>query len=410
MTSLEDLPEYQPTRKKKLEKEIEKQEIDKWICTTCMGFGKHIVRDALKSLVVEKTCEICETVIKVDDFAYSISEVIKYFLKIESNLLFAYEQNSDGLSLEKIIRDSLNLKKCNSLCVSNTLNLDKMCACVDLCEYIAHVLNNDLSTNFFKKENRYRVKTAEEIDISSLKDEWLSIEKSLTHENRYFNIQAKDFFNKILFYATLVENEEGRYSILTEICTDQELYRARTYKDADMQNKIKNNFNREMYAPVPHNSSNNRMSASGVSLLYLGDKVETCKAELDNSDSMIFAKFKINNTLIFFDFTKFDCNFQSSFFKSVFEYDYEDYIKMQLFFKYCINNFISALMENNLDYVMTQAFCNHIQVWSGWGETKISGVIYKSAKYSDGKNYAIFDPHKCLVKRNFHITLHDSIS
>ena len=140
-------------------------------------------------------------------------------------------------------------------------------------------------------------------------------------------------------------------------------------------------------------------------MLYLGDSIETCRKEIGYSKRAVFVKLIFQKSLQFFDFTKFNNHFFENSPVNVFSIGYRDVMKSRYFLQNFINKKISNPIKNDIDYVMTQALCNYIEVHVQMVDVKIDGVIYNSVKNAKGKTYAIFSPHNSKVKKNFKLQL-----
>ena len=369
-----------------------------WICADCLEKVTAINNLPKIKLFINTECCICNSKLCIGNTSIHMDDIVNLFRKREYNFSYKYEHASDGFSLEKVVHDSFLFKKCNDGCSAEIFDINTGCPHKNIFEKIGFALDN-AEINFFSKNFHYKYRHHK--NNGDLEKKWSQIAKSIMHENRYFNTKARNYFDNIFDAAFDI----GIFKVLTKIKPKKFLYRGRSYKNHEEKKKILRKINREMYAPIPHLSSNNRMSPSGVSLLYLGDSIETCRKEIGYSKRAVFVKLIFQKPLQFFDFTKFNNHFFENFPIEVYDIGYRDIMKSRYFLQNFINEKISNPIKNDIDYVMTQALCNYIEVHVKMVGVKIDGVIYNSVKNAKGKTYAIFSPHKSKVKKNFKLQL-----
>jgi len=226
--------------------------------------------------------------------------------------------------------------------------------------------------------------------------EWKKHEESLIKVNRYFNKQVGKYFSEILFEIT--DQGYGGCNLMAIKKHSGCFFRARSYETHDEFCRIKLNPSIELYAPKYTSNSPGRMNAQGVETLYLANSIKTARAEVGGGKCLV-ARFLIKKRLKILDFTKINNNL----FKRISPLDGEYFSRQK--YRQIILKIIPemlALPGADLDYVMTQAFCNFIATWEGWGKIEVHGVAYKSAKSGiGGKNFVIFDPHNKISRGRF---------
>ena len=382
---------------------------DKWICVECFEkTSLHILHK--DDLCIDVECCICNEKILKDSNYYYMDCVINLFRKSEDNFYYKYQYASDESSLdnmefsfEKVVHDSLFFKKCNDDCYAHVANINTDFSHKKICKIISSDLH-DAKINFFSKNYKYKHRNNNSVE--DLEKKWDEISHSLKNKVRFCNKDAEDFFES--FICEAIRNNKNPNAILTELSKGTFLYRARKCIPSEKY-KILENIEKEMYAPNSEVADNNRMSPQGMPFLYLGDSSGTCQMEIDSgkySDLIIYSKFKTLNNLRFFDFTKFEEDFFSHDPLSVFDSSFVDRTKCRYFMINILQTKISNPKISNLDYLMTQFFCEMIKN-PKW-KMDIDGVAYKSTKNPNGKNYAIFDPHEPKVKKRFEITLYNT--
>ena len=227
-----------------------------WICADCLEKVTAINELPKIKLFIDTECCICNAILCIGNYSYRMDDIVNQFSKMEYNFSYKYEHASKGFSLEKVVHDSFLFKKCNDGCSAEIFDINTGCPHKNIFEKIGFALDN-AEINFFSKIFITNIAITKIMAI--WKKKWSQIAKSIMHENRYFNTKARNYFDNIFDAAFDI----GIFKVLTKIKPKKFLYRGRSYKNHEEKKKILRKINREMYAPIPHLSSNNRMSPSG---------------------------------------------------------------------------------------------------------------------------------------------------
>ncbi|KTS78212.1 hypothetical protein NS274_07750 [Pseudomonas oryzihabitans] len=219
--------------------------------------------------------------------------------------------------------------------------------------------------------------------------DWHRIAKSLSHERRYFNKNAESFFESLLTEAMDIDHDlsSDEFGAIKILKTGSSLYRARIANDPSLKKSIEETPEKELGAPPRHLAANNRMSASGIPFLYTSDTDATCIAEVRPSigDQVIVGRFETTKELRLFDFSKIDQieHRRLSPFSPVYNKRYH----YRAMLHYIQELIARPFRTGDTDYVMTQAFSEHIR----YSTYKFDGVAFRSVQRSEGLNYVLFD-------------------
>ena len=111
---------------------------------------------------------------------------------------------------------------------------------------------------------------------------WDNIANELTHGRRFFNDNARRFFDSLIFEA--LNATDTSYSEMRPVIRIMPIgsifYRARIASEISEARNFKNMPADALGAPPRERAANNRMSPAGTPLLYVSDDAETCIAEV----------------------------------------------------------------------------------------------------------------------------------
>ncbi|MEE4076276.1 RES family NAD+ phosphorylase [Pseudomonas viridiflava] len=219
--------------------------------------------------------------------------------------------------------------------------------------------------------------------------EWRAISTHLIHGKRFFNEQARNFFESLV--AETMFGARGKLSrspALSEIAVGQKFYRARILKSPQESKMVLAKPMDELGAPPKDRAANNRMSATGVQLLYVASDAKTAIAEVRPSigDKLAVGEFTSTEELRVFDLTVLD-NLEHEPL-GLLHQSYEMRTAKRLLLKHIHDLIARPVRANDTDYVMTQAFAEHIRYCGH----NFDGIAFRSVQRSgDGINYVFFD-------------------
>lgn len=221
--------------------------------------------------------------------------------------------------------------------------------------------------------------------------EWEQIAHDLCHGRRFFNDNARKFFDSLIFEALNAESagRPGAPAVVTTLPSDTCFYRARIARDDTEVQLFRANPGDELGAPPIDRAKSNRMSAAGVSLLYVSQDVRTCIAEVQPSpgDSVVVGQFTSMNPLTIFDFTALSNQLQHTPL-SLFSPDFEKRSDHRKLLQYLHDEIARPVGLLDTHYVVTQALAEFIR----HNEHKtFDGMSFRSVQHEGGVNFVLFD-------------------
>jgi hypothetical protein len=217
-------------------------------------------------------------------------------------------------------------------------------------------------------------------------DDWESFAREIKTKNRYHSKLINfEFLEKYCSYI------RKTYKV------GDEFYRARiSSKDGYPLD--------EMSAPPAGKSSDGRVNARGVVCLYLASDIETALHEVraEVFDFVSVGTFKLKQDITLVNLRELP-NI-SPFFEGV---DCVNYAINKKYLEILDDEISKPLRrsDSTLDYVPIQYIVDFIKSIEHDGKCEYDGIEYKSTTYSDGYNFAIFDPDlfECIDVKVFDI-------
>ncbi len=214
----------------------------------------------------------------------------------------------------------------------------------------------------------------DEISTETTK-KWETFKNELIYKNRFFISKEYNFKS---IEKTL------RHLIKTYI-QGSKFYRARKCS----ANKKLNNS--EMGMPTPKITPAGRANPQGIPYLYLGDKYETCIAEIRpyKFEFVTMATFELKESATLIDL-------RSPLIKSPFDFG-EDikYLKFDAPLLRIFNKTLSEPIEqdiSHLEYLPSQYLCELIK------NIGYEGIVFDSSQYKQGYNIVFFNDKKLICK------------
>ncbi|MET3384187.1 RES family NAD+ phosphorylase [Variovorax paradoxus] len=347
-----------------------------WVCQDCLGDS---MLKRLAVLVMEEHgCVVCgsvtERVLTPRRIADFIRKDLQQHFAIDPGIYPGYE-----MSLEKVVETAI---LCDSevVCRAIAASLEK--------------LEGDEKDFYWKGQTYCRVSSpfeSEEHEREGVLSEWRSIAVELVHGRRFFNRRAQQFFESLIGEAVDARNDDRKdaSAVLTTFESGRTFYRARRAAGIIEARKFAEDAVNQLGAPPKDRAANNRMSVSGVSLLYVSADPETCVAEIRPSIGEIVAvgRFVSTTPLKFFDFNALSHRLQHeplSFFDS----DYRRRDRHRKLLEYVHDEIARPVRSSDLDYVMTQVMAEFIR-YNKPGA--FDGISFRSVQHDGGVNFVLFD-------------------
>lgn len=347
-----------------------------WVCQDCLG--DDMLKRLQGGLMEEQVCNVCGSSTKhaltPERIARFIGKYLPKHFCIDPGLYPGYE-----LTLEKVVRLSIG---CESEIVSRA---------------IAGHLEDPQATDedFYCPGQEYsRVPSpfeSEEHEHWYVMGEWHGIALELVHGRRFFNERARRFFESLIHEALGAQNAErqGIAAVATVVAAGTSFYRARIATGPDQVRAFAANAAVELGAPPKDRAANNRMSASGIPLLYVSADPATCIAEIRPSigDTLALGRFESLAPLKFFDFTALSRRLRHAPI-SLFDPSYEERSLHRKLLEYLHEEIARPVRSNDNDYVMTQALAEFIRYNDA---AKFDGISFRSVQRDGGINFVLFD-------------------
>lgn len=227
--------------------------------------------------------------------------------------------------------------------------------------------------------------------------DWHHVATELSHGRRFFNPSAQKLFAAIVSEALSAVDDAApaRHPAIKTLPVGQEFFRARIALNYREQKDFREHPGQSLGAPPKEKASNGRMSAAGVSSLYMSADKKTCIAEVRPSigDHVVVGKFKSTRELTLFDLTTFSEDGATSRYVgypsiSIFDPTHTDREMMRLMLSHLHVELGRPVKLQNTDYLMTQALAEYIRYYDSG---RFDGIAFHSVQKAGGVNYTLFD-------------------
>ena len=221
--------------------------------------------------------------------------------------------------------------------------------------------------------------------------EWDQIDHELCHGRRFFNDNARKFFESLIFEALNAQSAErpGAPAVIKTLPSGTSFYRARIAKDEAEVQFFKTNPADELGAPPTEHAKSNRMSAAGVSLLSVSQEIGTCLEDVQPPlrATVVVGQFSSTSPLTIFDFTALSDQLKYSPL-SLFSPDYQKRSDHQILLQYLHDEIARPVKLLDTHYVVTQALAEFIRYNE---QQAFDGVSFRSVQHEGGVNFVLFD-------------------
>lgn len=280
--------------------------------------------------------------------------------------------------------------------LSRIIGIAIRCESEAVCNAVAERLidpDADEEDFYFNGQEYCRVSSpfeSEEHERWWVEGDWTRIAAELLHGRRFFNTNASMFFESLIFEAMRASSRENPdVAAVVKVAPEAtRFYRARIASTHGQLLAFQNDPAKELGAPPKDRAANNRMSPSGVPLLYVAADAQTGIAEVRPSigDKVVVAEFVSTRPLEFFDFTALTALEHQS--MSWFQPGYQERIDRRLLLEYLHDLIARPVRANDTDYVVTQALAEFIRYYD---KQRFDGISFRSVQREGGVNYVFFD-------------------
>ena len=227
-------------------------------------------------------------------------------------------------------------------------------------------------------------------------DLWDNFCKSIVHEQRFFNVDAKAAIAEI-FDGIQFQRDKQTQSPVYKIEPGEPnavFYRARVANDTSSQEKISNAPEKELGPPPERLRRAGRMNPAGISCFYGAYEFDTCIAELRPAVGSIVvgAQFELTRPIYVLDTTRFEAPMKPM---SLFSKHYMQRVEQWTFMQRFRQEIAKPISPNDehLDYIPTQAvaeyFAFHHNFKRSGKDARIEAIIFQSAQFQGGRNIVL---------------------
>ncbi|MEB0147032.1 RES family NAD+ phosphorylase [Pseudomonas sp. CCC2.2] len=347
-----------------------------FVCQECLG--DPMLKGFKSLLTSEVICVACSRSTREALTPSRIASFIRKHLKthfaVDDGLYEGYE-----LTLAQVVSIAI---RCDNLLV---------------CEAIAQEMVNPQADeeDFYWPGQEYCVAPSpfesEEHERWWVVGEWNNIAHELNHDRRFFNDNARLFFDSLIYEALNAEYAEcpGTPAVIKLLPSGTSFYRARIAKDeAEARHFIKNPPDELGAAPIEHAKSN-RMSAAGVSLLYVAQDTKTCIHEVQppKGATVVVGQFTSTSPLTIFDFNALSHQLKHTPL-SLFSPDFQKRSDHRRLLQYLHEEIARPVELLDTHYVVTQALAECIRYNK---QQAFDGISFRSVQHEGGINFVLFD-------------------
>jgi hypothetical protein len=231
---------------------------------------------------------------------------------------------------------------------------------------------------------------------------WERIEEELKYRKRFFNTEAKSFFDAIFFdidTSKAHSKQTGKLSSVIRILrTGSTIFRARICTDNHVKDTIQAGPWKHVGPPPRSLASEGRMNGKGVVMFYGAMDRSTCIAELRPplQAKIAVIQVKIQRNLRLLDFTRLEnCRLPKL---DYFQPDYQSEVD-KFFFRLSLGKRISQPVtpgeEHN--YLVTQTMAEYLAFIH---MRPLDGILFRSSQMKGGKNVVLFSKATFLTEDN----------
>jgi RES domain-containing protein len=239
----------------------------------------------------------------------------------------------------------------------------------------------------FAAESYYEERGAED---GNWRDEWLTFERTLKTEARFFSRWAADHLASVFEGIGSMVTHDGRPLVIdagpgTKL---KVLYRARVFQsDSKLESALKRP-DLELGSPPSWAATAGRMNALGISVFYGADRAAVALAEVRPpvGSRVGVARFHIIRPLRLLDLVALGAVSTRG---SIFDPTYATRLERETFLRSLSQRMTRAIMPDDeaSEYLVTQAIADYLATDS---VEKLDGIIFPSVQAQAGRNVVLF--------------------
>ncbi|WP_235537880.1 RES family NAD+ phosphorylase [Pelomonas sp. Root1217] len=354
-----------------------------WVCQDCLADS--ILRQLFADPMEAHQCDVCGSektnVLTVERIASFIRKGLEDHFELDEGLYPGYE-----LSLQAVVQQAIG------------------CESGSICRAIADQLEDaDADEDDFYFPGQTYFLAASPFDDEAherwyVTGEWHQLAMELGHDRRFFNERARQFFESLINEALEARDEQRQDApaVVTALPAGTSFYRARRAGGPTEAKKFAANPIEEMGAPPKERAANNRMSASGVPLLYVSAGADTAIAEIRPAigDTVAVGRFVSTAPLQFFDFTALSRRLQHTRL-SFFDPRHLEREQHRKLLQYLHDEIARPVGATDVEYVMTQALAELIRYDKPGA---FDGISFRSVQHEGGVNFVLFGKQDHLLR------------
>lgn len=242
--------------------------------------------------------------------------------------------------------------------------------------------------NPFDESAHYAEKGADDAESQA---DWLSFERSLKTQTRYFNRSVQGALTYVFEGIAEHKTGDGR-PIIVEAGPGMEstaFYRARVFQSYKRLDDALTRPDKQVGPPPPHAAATGRMNAHGIAVFYGATSPSIALAEVRPpvGSKVVMGRFELIRTLRLLDFEALrSVNVEGS----IFDRDYIQRLKRVKFLEWLSRRITRPVMPDDepFEYLATQAIADFLATDAN---PPLDGILYPSAQFSEsGFNVVLF--------------------
>ncbi|CAI2481315.1 RES domain [Serratia proteamaculans] len=339
---------------------------EKFICYRCVS-DKHVKARIKNEGNREQNCSYCPKEVKnisVERLGEWVDTMFDNYYKRGG---YDYSGNARGEEAAFIIEEDLG--------VDNG-------AAADI--YQSMQSNPSIDSNYYDNEAKYEADTTF-VPIKNIRGhydtKWEEITRSLKHESRFFNKDAKTFLDELFKDIHAMRTDESGSAIKSYTPVDI-FYRARSFTELSEVEKALSQPERYLGPPPPDSAKSGRMNALGVPVFYGALSPETAMAEIRPvvGSWIIVAQFRPLRDLRILDLSSM--NFIPPVGASKFDPEHLQVREKIRFLKTLAHKLTIPVLNgaNGHEYLMTQAVAEYLGLYEGFD---LDGITFKSTQVNN---------------------------
>ncbi|UFK37541.1 RES family NAD+ phosphorylase [Pectobacterium parvum] len=351
---------------------------EKFICYQCV-LDEHVKAKIKNKGNYEQNCSYCQKRLKninIEQLGEWIDSMFNVYYELAG---YDYYGNARGDEATDIIQDELGVEYDIAADIYESMKDNFSIANY----YYGDEIKYEDDSTFVPAQNR----------SGNYDTKWEEITRSLKHESRFFNKDAKAFLDELFKDIHAMHTNESGTAIKT-YTPENVFYRARYFTEINEVEKVLSQPERYLGPPPPDSAKSGRMNALGVPVFYGALAPETAIAEIRPvvGSWVIVAQFRPLRALRILDLSSM--NFVSSVKTSKFDHT-QLQIREKIFFLKTLSHKLTFPVLNGAngnEYLMTQAVAEYLGLDE---ELDLDGISFSSTQVNkddiDNTNIVLFN-------------------